>query len=315
MPLGAFPTPVQRLERLGAALGCRELWIKRDDLTGTAHGGNKVRKLEFLLAEARQRGDGRVFVYGATGSNWVVAALHYAKELGLGRDVMLFRSPSHPHADRNLAAIRGLADTLVERRWPASVPFDVFRHALRRGTRVLPKGGTNALSTLGYLNAGLELAEQVRAGELPEPDYVFVPLGTCGTAAGLLAGLHLAGLRTRLVAVRITSRFVANAARVWGLAAWALTTVLRGGVQAAPMRREQFEVDTRHLGAGYGLPTPEAEEATRRMRELEGIDLDPSYTAKTVAALTDAVRERGLGDQRVLYWLTLNSAPLAASSR
>lgn len=312
--LGQFPTPVARLARLGAAIGCPELWIKRDDLTGAAHGGNKVRKLEFLLAGVRARGARRVFIYGAAGSNWVVAALHYAKALGLARDVMLVQSPMHAHAEQNVAATRTLADTLLLRPSWSWLLYDLVRAWWRPDTCVLPRGGTNPQSTLGYVNAALELAAQVRAGELPEPECVYVPLGTCGTAAGLLAGLHLAGLHTRVVAVRITSALVANAPRTWLLAARTLALIARTGVSMAPMEKGALEVDSRHLGAGYALPTPAGDEATRLMADTEGIALDPSYTAKTVAALVDAVRRHGLGGRRVLYWLTLNSAPLPAAA-
>ncbi|MBI5367409.1 MAG: pyridoxal-phosphate dependent enzyme [Planctomycetes bacterium] len=312
LPLGVFPTPVERWSRLGAAIGCPELWVKRDDRTGGAgHGGNKVRKLEFLLARARAEGKGRVFVYGATGSNWVVAALSYARELGLARDVMLFASPTHAHAERNLAVTRALADTLVLRGSVAAVPWDVGRALWRGAATVLPMGGTDAVSTLGYLNAALELAGQVRRGECPEPEYVFVPLGTCGTAAGLAAGFHLAGLATRVIAVRITGGLVANAARTWLLAARALTEAARGGAAVpGPLAQTRLTVVGDQLGAGYALATPAGEEATRLAAETEGAALDPSYTAKTVAALIAAVRQGGLGGRRVLYWLTLNSAPL-----
>ncbi|NUN50527.1 MAG: pyridoxal-phosphate dependent enzyme, partial [Candidatus Brocadiae bacterium] len=188
VPIGTFPTPVQPLRSLGAAWNL-DLWVKRDDITGTEFGGNKVRKLEFLLAEARRQARA-VWACAVTGSNWAVAVAYYGRTLGIPVDLHLFRRPMNPYLERNLALARSLARSTSISRTVLTVPLHGAARWLR-GRFIMPPGGSNALSTLGYINAGLEVAAQVARGDMPRPDVVVAALGTGGTVAGILAGLRL----------------------------------------------------------------------------------------------------------------------------
>jgi D-cysteine desulfhydrase len=160
------------------------------------------------------------------------------------------------------------------------------------------------LGAIGYVNAGLELAEQVRAGELPEPDAVFVALGTGGTVAGLAAGLALGGLRSRVVGVLVTDLLVPSPARLARLGRAALRRLRRAApdVPAIALRPDAVRVERAWLGPGYGVPTREAERARAQIADLE-----TTYPAKCLAALLALAREEPWRDRTLLYWDTYSS--------
>ncbi len=306
IPLGAFPTPVEPLPGLGVP----DLWVKRDDVSGGAYGGNKVRKLELVLARARRRRARRLWVHGSLGSNWVVACLLYGKPLGLAVDVSLFQTPLTSHARRNLAVTRSLADRLEVWCTVAAIPLAGALHALRCGARTdyLPPGGSSALSSIGYVDAALELAEQVERGEAPRPSHVWVAHGSGGTAAGLLAGFAILGWPTRVCAVQVNDALIANRWVVQAFAARTLTLLEAYGCEAMPPLDPSRLVCVKgFLGAGYGTPTPEGDAAVERGREA-GIATDPVYTGKTLAAVLARARDAGPGPH--LLWHTHNSRAL-----
>lgn len=310
IPLGTFPTAVEPLPGLGVP----ELWVKRDDLSGETYGGNKVRKLELVLARSQRRRAERLWVHGALGSNWVVACLLYGKPLGLAVDVSLFETPLTTHARKNLSVARSLADRLEIWCTVAAVPLAGALHALRGGGRTdyLPPGGSNALSSIGYVDAALELAEQVDRGDAPRPSHVWVAHGSGGTAAGLLAGFALLGWPTRVCAVQVNDGFIANRWVVQALAARTLALLeAYGGVATPPLDPTRLVCVKGFLGAGYGVPTAEGDAAVERGREA-GIAADPVYTGKTLAAVIARARDAGPGPH--LLWHTHNSRPLPAVS-
>ena len=217
--LGEFPTPVQKLDQLGKQLGLSDLFIKRDDLTGKVYGGNKVRKLEFILGDALRSGAKEVMTFGAAGSNHALATAIYAKQLGLKSISMLIPQPNANYVRRNLLMsyqneaelhlyspkrfFRATADP--------SVVYQLLRHGLKQGQlpRVIPMGGSSPLGAVGYVNAAFELHGQIMKGEMPEPDYIYVASGSMGTAAGLILGIRALNMKTKVVAVRVNSeRFV-----------------------------------------------------------------------------------------------------------
>jgi 1-aminocyclopropane-1-carboxylate deaminase/D-cysteine desulfhydrase-like pyridoxal-dependent ACC family enzyme len=300
--LGTYPTPVSPLEALSRP-GC-SLWVKRDDLTSPIYGGNKVRKLERILADATARGARTLVTVGAAGSHHVLATAVFGRQAGLSVRAVLVPQPRTEHAARVLRAAlaQGLHAT------PASSYLDAaWRAAAQlpgRRRRYVPLGGSSVLGALGYVDAARELAAQVESGLLPEPDLVVVTLGSGGTVAGLAAGFALAGMKTRVLGVAI-----AEPAALLGLAArrLALQCVRREG--GGPIRGalRKVVVDARWLGGGYGVPTREGEAATLSAAAA-GLTLDPTYTAKTFAAALDAVERRA--ERTILYWHTLSSAPL-----
>jgi 1-aminocyclopropane-1-carboxylate deaminase/D-cysteine desulfhydrase-like pyridoxal-dependent ACC family enzyme len=269
-------------------------------LSHPLYGGNKVRKLEHLLAEARARGATQVVTVGVVGSHHVLATGIFGKLAGLRVAAALLAGPRSAHV---LQVLRASVAQGVE-----LFPAESYTQATRRvqawvaaGASAIPAGGSNRLGTLGMVQAALELAAQVRAGALPEPDLIVVALGSGGSTAGLLAGLATAGLRSRVLAVS-----VADPPELFEHQARALAKAL---VEAALRTRvlARLEVERGFLGAGYGRPT-RASEAAMQEATRAGILLDPTYTAKAFAA---ALARVASGQERtILYWHTLSSAPL-----
>ncbi|HDP35458.1 MAG TPA: pyridoxal-phosphate dependent enzyme, partial [Candidatus Hydrogenedentes bacterium] len=213
LALGALPTPVERLDKMEETLNAcdTELHIKRDDLSGNPYGGNKVRKLEFLLAHAVAHGYKEVLTFGAAGSNHALATALYAKPLGLRCISMLVPQPnSHGLRKNLLLSLHAGAELHYA---PGMVPtaFATIKqlcvHKIRAGKLpyMIPPGGSSPLGLIGFVNAALELRDQIEAGMLPEPDSIYAASGTMGTVVGLLLGLQAAGLPTQVVAVRVTA--------------------------------------------------------------------------------------------------------------
>jgi D-cysteine desulfhydrase len=162
---------------------------------------------------------------------------------------------------------------------------------------------------VGYVSAAIELAAQVRAGELPEPSHVVLAVGSGGTAAGLLAGLRRTGLRSRLVCVLVNDLVRCDATTISRLAARTCRLLARAGAPSAgPVERGRIRVERGWLGAGYGHPTPAGRRAMTLLREREDLELDPVYTAKAVAALLALNRAGRFGAGPVLYWHTYGVA-------
>jgi 1-aminocyclopropane-1-carboxylate deaminase/D-cysteine desulfhydrase-like pyridoxal-dependent ACC family enzyme len=296
-PLGHYPTLVEPVPGLSAP-SC-SLWVKRDDLTHHVYGGNKVRKLEYLLEEARARGATRLVTVGAVGSHHVLATTYFGKQAGFQVEAVLVPQPRTEHVVEVLRADLGLGLKAFPAGSWAAAPWALVTR-VAAGARLIPLGGSNTVGTMGYVDAGRELAAQVRDGVLPEPDVCVVALGSGGTAAGLAVGFAAAGLRTRVVGVCVSGP------------PWALRASARHLARACGRRigapSVRLETDARFLGAGYGCRTPEGDEATTLARVHAGLTLDPTYTAKAFAAALWFVRARRA--PRVLYWHTLSSAPM-----
>lgn len=323
--LGELPTPVERLDAITEALGRPEveLWEKRDDLTSSLYGGNKVRTLEVLLADARAAGASHVYSTGAYGSNHAAATKVHAPRLGLTMGAMLYPQPGSAAARVNLELILAGHPPILDLPHWSAFPYGWARlplEARRRGERpyVMEPGGAVPLGALGYANAALEVAAQVGAGELPRPRVVVLPVGSNCTTAGLLLGFTLAerfaGLAApTVVAVRVTPWPVTIRARILGLATRAgrLLADLAGDPTLAPSWSalgRHLRVDVRYLGPGYGFPT-EAGRGALRLWELHTPHrLDTTYSGKAAAAVVDLVRNGARGP--ILYWSTKSSAPL-----
>ncbi len=311
--LTTLPTPVEPLRVLGDALGA-DLWIKRDDVSAEWYGGNKPRKLEFLLGSVLRRGYASVLTFGGLGTHHGLATTIAARIIGLRTMLVLVPQPVTPavrHAlllDHAYGAELHLATSVSGAALTGASLVARETFAGRRPLVIMP-GGTSATGVLGYVNAGLELAEQIARGEAPEPAAVFVPLGTGGTAAGLLLGFALAGLATRVVAVLVTDVIPPTHARVLRLAwrAWRLLHRLDPDLPSPPLAAERLTLVTDQLGAGYGAATAAGEDARRRLEQLESIRLDSTYTAKCAAALlAHGVTER-YGGRPLLFWHTYSS--------
>jgi D-cysteine desulfhydrase family pyridoxal phosphate-dependent enzyme len=302
-PLGFYPTPLHPLERLSAHLGGPRLWIKRDDLTGFALGGNKVRKLELFLGEARATGADVLLTAGGHQSNHARITAAAAARAGL--DCVLVLSGGEPAAWRgNLAldrlfgaAVRFVA-TGPERR-PALEAAAAELRAAGRRPLLIPIGGSTSLGALGYVEAAREAAGQLAAHGL-RPAAIVHGSSSGGTQAGLVVGARLAGLAARVVGVSADETRADLTAMV---AAIAGPLAARLSVPAPPAGA--IEVLDDQVGAGYGIPTDASVEATRLFARLEGIPLDPTYGAKAAAGLVDLCRRGAFRrDETVLFWHT-----------
>jgi D-cysteine desulfhydrase len=252
----------------------------------------------------------------------------FAAAQGLATGAILVPQRATPHVADTLRATVAAGVEVYPAGGFAGVPY-AFARARRRGDYVVPPGGSNPLGTLGYVQAVLELALQLRTTETPEPDVIVVPVGSGGTAAGLLAGARLAGLSSRVLGVAVMNgpfarRHVVSLARRTFTLACSLgigtpSSELKALARDAPRLRgllgERFVLDEAYVGAGYGEPTPEAERALVVAQRELGLELDLTYTAKAFARVLDPIgltASAGSGTAaNLLYWHTLSSASLA----
>lgn len=292
--LGRFPTPVTAAPTLGS-----DFWVKRDDLSADPIGGNKVRALEFLLGGVRE-GD-TVVTVGAVGSTHALAVAIYAKRLGARVLVGRWQQEMNPQATR-------VADRLVREADVAPVfrsPIGAYLWAWKQraeGARWIPAGGRSPLGTLGHVNAALELANQISAGELASPHHVIVPLGTGGTAAGLTLGFAIAGVETTVVGARVVPRIVGRQRRVVSLVASTARLIERLGGSPVPRPAPwRFVVAHESYGGAYGRETETGRTATGEFRAWSGMELDATYSAKACAVALSLE-----GGAR-LFWLTFDS--------
>ncbi|GAB4204785.1 MAG: pyridoxal-phosphate dependent enzyme [Sandaracinaceae bacterium] len=315
LPLVDAPTPLERSEGLSEALG-GELWIKRDDLTSPLYGGNKVRKLERLLGEAIAQDADTLVTTGAAGSHHVLATTVFGKRHGFSVHALLVPQPASEHVTLDLRAMVGQGAELHPVPFFAAVPAATAALVAKlklqgRKPYVIAPGGSAGVGVLGYVEAGLELAQQMLEARVPEPDAIVVPMGSGGTLAGLVVGLAAAGVVSAVHAVRVTPRaFVGKPF---------LSALIRGAVERLRTSDDRFpritgpasqlyRLDEDELGDGYGLPTPRSRDA-QRLAEAHGLHLEATYTAKTLAAVARLFRERKA--RRIVYVHTLSSAPLA----
>ena len=322
------PSPLYRLDPLSD--GTCELWVKDDGNLHPLYGGNKIRKLEYLLGTIVDRTPRRIVTVGSASSHHVLATSIMARQIGLRVLAVLCPHPRSSHAERILEAILASGAQVAPARSMAAVPLEVARR-LRRGDLLIGPGGSNVRGSLGYLYAVAELREQIRAGAMPEPDVIAVALGSGGTAAGLLAGVLQYGLKSTVAGILVVGSALAAHAQTTQLAARLL--VGQGCASRCLQLRHRFVVVADQLGRGYGLPTRSSVEATAQAAQV-GLGLDPTYTAKAFAGALAMLRagshpSRSAGKHsptplasanrvpaRVLYWHTLSSvtpAPGATS--
>jgi D-cysteine desulfhydrase family pyridoxal phosphate-dependent enzyme len=304
LPLAQLPTPVESLDRLSEWLGGPRILIKRDDQTGLALGGNKARKLEFLCAEALEQGCDTLVTGGGRQSNHARMTAAAATRLGLDCHLALAGEPPS-RATGNLlldgifgASLHFTGDRGYYATEEAITALAAGLAAEGRKPYAIPIGGASVAGAQAYVEAADELLSQVS-----RLDWVVVADGSGGTHAGLLAGL---GEHARILGVDVGTRpdleeFVPS------MAAEAAAAVGR-----RPPRAETV-IDHDRFGPGYGQPTPEALEAIRVTARLEGILLDPVYTAKAMAGLIGWVREDRLGmAETVVFWHTGGAVALFA---
>lgn len=314
--IGNLPTSAQRLEKLGKKLSRDDLFIKRDDLSAELYGGNKIRKLEFIFGEAIASGFKQVLTSGAAGSNHALAvALHGAKS-GLKVTLMLFDQPYNDEISKNLLADykSGAVMHLDSTYESHLVSLDkVINEIGADQIYVISPGGSSVMGVCGYVNAAFELKEQIESELIPEPQTIYVAMGTMGTAVGLILGLKAAGLKSKVVAVRVVPSFVSGHDKFVTLFE-STNRMLHDKDPSFPLielTHEDFVIDSDFLGMGYGHITTESSKAVQCLQKAEDIKLDGVYTGKAFASFLQAAAN----DKRngpLLFWNTKNSAFLPA---
>ncbi|HSE83013.1 MAG TPA: pyridoxal-phosphate dependent enzyme [Thermodesulfobacteriota bacterium] len=313
--IGKFPSPVERLSKLEKVLGVKELWIKRDDLVHSDYGGNKVRKLEFILADVKSRGAKTIITAGALGSNHALALTVHSRNFRLKPVLVLFGQPVTRHVRRNLLLNSHFGAEIYYADSYLKLPFIIIREFLRnflykKKPVYVPAGGTTPLSTLGYLSAAFELKGQIERGDMPKPDYIFVSGGTGGTMAGLILGSVLSGLDAKVIGVRVTPKFVINRFMIF----WLINKTVYLMKEHSPkisspgISLSDVSILTDYLGKGYGYATEKSKEAVRIAALEEGLRLEETYTGKSFAAFLDFARTQSRGV--FLFWNTVNSLDL-----
>jgi 1-aminocyclopropane-1-carboxylate deaminase/D-cysteine desulfhydrase-like pyridoxal-dependent ACC family enzyme len=318
--LGSFPTPVEKLDQVGEDLGLDRFYVKRDDLSGSTYGGNKVRKLEFLLADALRARAREVLTLGYAGSNHALATAICARRLGLKSVSMLMPQANAHYVRRNLLASYGVGAELRHcanlRHLKIGILLRLIQGWMRHGvaTRFIAAGGSCPLGVVGYVDAAFELKDQVLAGELPEPDLIYVPLGSSGTSVGLTLGLKAAGLRSRVVAVRVMDRKLMHPRTQYRLLRDTAAFLRRKDPKFPECDVADWNLSIRDdcLGDGYARFTEKGAKATELMSRKAGIILNGSYSAKAFSAVIDDAAGQLLRDKTVLFWNTYNSRDLSA---
>jgi len=313
--LGEFPTPVEKLERLGKNIGVNHLFIKRDDLCGKVYGGNKVRKLEFILGNAINNNVTDVITFGFAGSNHALATALYARHLGLKSISMLMPQPNTHYLRSNLLMSHSYRAELHQY---YNLPilamgtiYQLFRHKLKSGRfpEIIAAGGSSLLGVIGFVNAAFELKEQILEGTIPEPDIIYVALGTTGTATGLILGLKAAKIKSHVISVRVVDKKFANIRKIAKLFNKTASFLHSKDPSFPTLEFSEKDIDIKNdfFGLQYALFTEEGMKAIYLMYKNEGIKLDGTYTGKTFAALIDDAERQDLREKVILFWNTYNS--------
>jgi L-cysteate sulfo-lyase len=314
IPIAYLPTPIAHLPHLSRTLGGPELFVKRDDQTGLASGGNKTRKLEFLIAGALEAGADSVITAGAEQSNHARQTAAAARMAGLEPHLVLRKPDSAPVITGNLLLDHLLGAVI---HWTAeSAPYEetirqVASALAAEGKKpyVIPYGGSNAVGLMGYVLAMVELAAQPESAEGFDTHLFATSSG--GTQAGMLLGAHLAGMSgsVRLLGISVDLPAPAISERVAAL--------IREGARLLSLDPDQAErkidIDDNYIGEGYAIVNQVDREAVQLMARQEGILLDPVYTGRAFAGLIDLIRQGVFSKgQRVLFWHTGGTASLFA---
>ncbi len=304
--LAHLPTPVEELPRLSRELGGPRLWIKRDDQTGLAMGGNKTRKLEFLMADALAQGADVVVTAGAAQSNHCRQTAAAAARLGLACTLVLGGKPPHlPSGNLLFDHLLG-AEIRWTGPWRRGEKLEETVEELRAaGHRpyLIPYGGSNAVGATGYAAAMLELSEQLAARKLAV-DRIVIASSSGGTQAGLAVGARLAGFGGQIVGIGIDKGEAGDDPYPVQLARLADATALRVGLETR-FTPDDFVVNRDYLGSGYGIVGEVEREAIRLAARYEGLLLDPVYTGRAMGGLIDMIRRGAVGhDETLLFWHT-----------
>lgn len=313
IPLGFFPTPLEELTRLSKALGGPRIWMKRDDQTGLATGGNKTRKLEFSLGEALKQKAHTLVTLGAVQSNHCRQTAAAAVRCGL-RCVLVLRGHAPRQVTGNLLLdhLLGAEVIFAGDRTREEVADEVFERLKAEGAApyFIPVGASNEVGAIGFVAGMEELDGQLKQLNL-KVDRVVFGSSSGGTQTGLCLGTKLLGFKGQIAAIAIDSTRAELSAEVARIAQGAIQ---RLGVDLAFSADEVVAYDG-YLGAGYSIMGESEKEAIDLLARYEGILLDPVYTGRAMAGLIDLIRKGDIGrNETILFWHTGGAAALYAYS-
>jgi len=316
-PLAQLPTPIEELKSLSRELGGPELLIKRDDQTGLALGGNKTRKLEFLVAQALEQGADTLVTAGATQSNHCRQTAAAAARAGLRCELLLNGTkPELPNGNLLLDELLGARIYWVERSEREAKLNAVSDHLRKEGRKpyVIPVGGSNGVGATGYVLAMMELAEQLD-GMNQRVDHVVLASSSGGTQAGIVVGAKVTDFNGKLHGVSIDKDEGNGVTYEDELADIANETAKYIDFDAQ-FAASDFNVVYDYLGGGYGVVGELEREAIRLLASREGIVLDPVYTGRAMGALIDLIRKRAFrSDETILFWHTGGAPALFAYAK
>lgn len=332
-PIGDWPTPILRADAFAKTVGLSSLYIKREDLSHPRCGGNKTRGLEFILGRARELGAECLVTFSSAGSHHIAKTAWHARQFGIDCVAVFVDQPVAEYLRRNIGTALACGTQYIPANRMTVIPKTAsayIRECIRRRNSVqsapavgaaatrakrrvcfVAPGGTSRRSMMGHVNAAFELKAQVDAGELPAPDYIFVVLGSLGTAAGLGLGLKLAGLTSRFVGVTVSYPWYATTGRLARFARrvnrW--MRKLDSTVPDVHVRRSDFVVLNNALGAGYALFTERSLALAKLMFDTHGLRMDGTYTAKTLDGMMQFIEQRRLQNATHLFWHTFFDFP------
>ncbi|MCG8406536.1 MAG: pyridoxal-phosphate dependent enzyme [Phycisphaerales bacterium] len=320
LPLGNWPTPVTHTRHFAEEHGIKTLYVKREDLSHSECGGNKVRGLEFLLAEAKRRRTDTILTFSSAGSHHICKTACHADNLGMNTMAFIVRQPIADYVRRNLQAGLSRGVIYVPANYVTILPklaWCLLKNKISTKHEtppyIIPPGGTSPLSCIGHVNAAFELKRQIDAGVLPEPDYLYGALGSLGTMAGLALGCKLAGLKVKLIGVVVSYRWYCTPNRWAKLAMRTLDHMQTGdtNVPKVVIDPAELTVIRTSLGRGYAHFTESSANLARRFFDLERIQLDGTYTAKTLHGALRFIGDRALHDKVHLFWHSFHAMPPA----
>lgn len=304
---GHWPTPLEPMKNLSARLGGPALWVKRDDCTGLSTGGNKTRKLEFLIADALAKGADTIITQGATQSNHARQTAAFCARENLACHILLedrtgFKDPAYK-LNGNVLLDRLHGATISARPAGADMQAEMEKLAEKLQSQgkkpyVIPGGGSNPIGALGYVNAALELVHQLNEMNL-KATHLVLATGSSGTHAGLLAGLRILNHPLKVVGFGVRAPKEKQEQMVYDLACKTATMLGHEGA----VKREDVFADCDYVGDGYGLPTKPMVEALRTLARTEGLLFDPVYTGKGLSGMLDWIRKGKFTEQDTVIFL------------
>jgi len=315
-------SPIKELKQLSKALNSKNIYIKDDSNIAAIYSGNKARKLEFLLADAISKNKKRTITFGSAGSNHALATAVHANQRGLKHTSILSHQDATPSTIKKiqmniLMALKYNSDFIYFRSFKIpkfKMNLIKLKYFLKDGAwpYIIPVGGTNSLGILGFINAIFELKTQIDKKEIPEPDFIYAPMGTMGTIAGLIIGLKLLNLKTKVVCVRVIPEVVANSKKLLLLLNQEIDFLNAKLTQKINLTftENDFIIRDDFYEPGYAIPNKRCIDAVELINQTEQINLEYTYSGKALACLIDDARKGLLNNKITLFWNTYNNVKI-----